>query len=112
MANNFMTIEMDDGSELLLQTVKLPGESDGTVQAADGKKARKKAKELMQKSAPQIAEFAEKLKDKVTESMLDNAPDEFELEFSVGFSVEGNAAIVSSEFSTGIVVHLKWDLNK
>ena len=112
MANNFITVEMDDGSELLIQAVDIPNKSGGMVAASSHKNKKQKAQKLVEESVPQITEFAKKLKNSIVNKTLDNAPSELEIEVSAGFSAEGKVAILSGEFSTGIVVHLKWDLTK
>lgn len=112
----FITVKMDDGSELLVQAVHVPNNDGGKVLAGSSKNAVRNVKDLFDKTMPQLTSFAKTAKDsfigKIKEIDEAAAPDEFELEFSVGFSAEAKAVIASSEMSMGMILHMKWNLNK
>ncbi len=95
---------MDDGSEMMIQSIQIPGAAVDTA----GGKDKFKLEELADKTVKQVTKLAKGFK----ERMLSVDPDEFELEFSVGFSGGADLIVASSQLSTGLTFHLKWIKNK
>ena len=114
----YLTIQMEDGTELLIQSTDVPENcnpehSDLGVEVASPRRSLRKEvqfNELLDKTISQVSKFAKGAKDALLEAIAPDEmePDEIELEFNVGFSAEVKPIIVSSVVSTGLTIHLKW----
>lgn len=103
---SFLTVEMEDGSEILLQNAVRSG---GPIMASSDPKKSVRFEELANGAIKQAAKFASAVKDAL---VGESSPDEVELALSVGFSGEAKAILASTEVSTGLKVCLKWSKEK
>ncbi|MCQ2472432.1 MAG: hypothetical protein MJ147_10405 [Clostridia bacterium] len=109
MANNFITVKMDDGSEFLVQAVNT---SDDEYMDA-GSEIRNTvfdADKLLNNIVPKIAKIVKNAKSGLEKKMDEALPHEFELEFSIGLNVDANLVIASTEMSSGMTLRMKWNL--
>ena len=105
----FVTIEMEDGSELLMETIPHAGQQDNAmIEAGRGSDVKIKLSELGEKIMKPVKAVVGEVKN----GLKDMAPDEIQLDFSIGLSESAGVILASAAMTQGLTVRLKWSNKK
>lgn len=103
---------MDDNSKVYLETIKedVEEKENSLFEPITSGRIIHKTKDFFKTSFNQIGTFSNEIISSIKN--LDNAPDEFEVEFSVKFSADAGIIISSISSEATLKVKFKWDKSK